>query len=226
MIIGLVGFSKTGKDAIGKILEDELKFQPIAFADALKRTCMDLFDFDYAQLWGSLKEVPDERYPREHDWATHPHYGVVACRCCRRGIQVESHSGCFLTPRYAMQIIGTEGVRQCYPNYWMEKALQDAHSIEKGLRYSRTHGVIGVAEDHVGVHTAVFTDGRFLNEVDGILKMGGRIYRVKRPGHELAPHQHTSETEQLQIPDDRLQGVINNDGTLEDLRRTVLGLFG
>jgi len=225
MIIGLLGYSRSGKNAVGDILAEHAKFQTLAFADSLKRLCMRLFDWDEEQLWGNGKEEMDLRYPREHDWAPRPSDGAVVCRCCKRSSQTESHLGCFLTPRYGMQIMGTEGGRQCYSNIWVERALRDASIISRmGLVYDRRIGVIPDRQTHK--RNVAITDLRFISETEALLKYGAKVYRIKRPGVGAPPHAHASETEQDRIPDDRLHGVINNDGTLEDLQKTVLSLFG
>ena len=61
---------------------------------------------------------------------------------------------------------------------------------------------------------------RPINEMNAIWKAGGKVIRVKRPGAGLkgATGQHGSETEQATVSDEKFDAVIENDGTLEDLR--------
>lgn len=218
MIIGIVGFRFTGKDAVADTL---VKYgaQRLGFADALKRTTMEVFDFDPEQMWGSRKEEIDRRYPRElHDWKNNK------CQCCNLSYDEWNKYGgqCYLTGRYALQIMGTEGARQCWSNIWVKKALDYARLIEQGHRYNQRCGIESGPDK--APTTAVFIDCRFLNEIQGVLGAGGHIYRVRRPGYEKPAYEHQSETEQLLIPDDKLHGVIYNDGTLEDLENKVLQL--
>jgi hypothetical protein len=217
MIIGILGFAQTGKDTVSDLLAD-MGFIRIAFADPLKRIVRTMFSFTYEQMWGTdeQKTAPDLRYPREHTW------GHTSCLCC--GVEMltwkTTRAQCFLNPRYALKIIGTEGGRHCYQGIWGEQSLRDARKALEGYGYSREHG----CTQYTG-HSArgvIFTDCRFENEVERLQNAGGKVYRIKRPGYEKPMFDHPSETEQLQIPDDRLQGVIYNDGTLEDLRSKVL----
>jgi hypothetical protein len=64
---------------------------------------------------------------------------------------------------------------------------------------------------------------RFLNEVQAIKQAGGKVIRISRPGAGLdgAGALHTSETEQAGLPDSMFDQVIQNTGTLEELRAAV-----
>lgn len=227
MIVGILGFAGVGKDAVTDVIVKQ-GAQKLAFADSLKRMVRDLFGFSDEQMWGpmTVKETPDRRYPREtHVWIKNGGTEVEKnCLCC--GTPWENFGApktkCYLTPRYALQIMGTEGGRHCYSNIWVENGLNDAKAIEAGYHYDRGLGII---EEGPYPKTAVFTDTRFINEVEAIQRVGGKVFRVKRPGFEKPRFNHASETEQLSIPDDKLQGVINNDGTLEDLEKKVLELI-
>lgn len=220
MIVGILGFAGSGKDTAARFLVEHGGV-PIGFADALKRMVRDLFKFNDEQMWGSqaVKEAVDRRYPREHTFDD-----TGKCACC--GVSLAAHQrdhyNCYLTPRYAMQIFGTEAGRHCYPALWIDKAIEVAHCIEQGFGYRREFGAWAGAVGRERI--AVFIDCRFKNEVAAIQRAGGRVYRLIRPNMEAPPFNHPSETEQLEIPDDKLQGVINNDGTLEDLKEKVLKL--
>lgn len=246
-MIGILGFAQTGKDTVAHILNNH-GYQRMAMADPLKRMVMELFDFSFGQMWGTLtqKELPDLRYPRpRHEWNRSmvlPYDesdADIKCQCCGEtmGVWQQTRSTCFLTPRYAMKIIGTEGARHCYNPIWVERAIKDAKLVESGgYAYSQVEGltrpmalptfVMGGKDiplpDVAPPKIVVFTDCRFENEVEGILAAGGQVYRIRRPGFEKPMFDHPSETEQLRIPDDRLTGVIHNDGTLADLERKLM----
>jgi hypothetical protein len=220
MIIGILGFAGSGKDSVADIL-CKRHFQKIGFADRLKRVCMEIFGFSKEQMWGNieLKEAPDLRYLREHHVYKHPD---PICQCC--GMNTAIAVDCYLTPRYAMKMVGTEGARAAWKDIWVKGAIEDAKKIEAGASYSQRYGinlqVIGTDHESKG---AIFIDNRFINEVNALLAAGAQVYRIKRKGFDKPMFDHPSETEQLQIPDDRLHGVITNDGTLEDLEEAVLG---
>lgn len=69
----------------------------------------------------------------------------------------------------------------------------------------------------------VITDVRFDNEVEAIRSRGGLIVRVRRPEVEAASIADTHVSERLwQIVEPDVE--VWNDGTIDDLRREVLGL--
>jgi len=63
----------------------------------------------------------------------------------------------------------------------------------------------------------IVTDCRFRNEAMGILRKGGKMWRINRPG--VGPvNDHISETG---LDDFSFDAVIDNDGDLTDLQETV-----
>src|SRR5215204_5769663 len=138
IVLGLCGLSGSGKDAVADILVAEHGYVKISLADELKRILMKLYKFSEEQLWGSKKNELDYRYPREaHDW------GVgIECLCCgaTRPSQEEQSFQCYLTPRYAMQMLGTEVGRRCYPDTWTYPTM----SAALGLLAMRADGSEGV----------------------------------------------------------------------------------
>lgn len=61
-IIGITGNKQHGKSTIANYLIDKYNYVELAFAKPLKDICEILFDFDYEQLYGSKKEIIDERW--------------------------------------------------------------------------------------------------------------------------------------------------------------------
>ena len=115
MIIGLLGVAGSGKDTVADIFVRDHNFVKVAFADPLKRICKDVFAFTDEQLWGpsEKRNAPDERY-------------------LRRKIENEflDHIGDeYLTPRFALQQLGSEWGRNCYPNVWVDYALRVAKTL-------------------------------------------------------------------------------------------------
>lgn len=101
------------------------------------------------------------------------------------------------TPRWALQRLGTEAVRNVIgTETWVKSAM---------LRIRRRGPRV------------VITDVRFPNEADAILDRGGEVWRVDRPG--LPPAEHASETGLLDYG--RWTSVIVNDGSLSDLESSV-----
>lgn len=102
--------------------------------------------------------------------------------------------------REQLQFIGTDCVRKILgPDTWM----------------NATFNAIDFSKDYV------ITDVRFPNEADGIRKNGGLVYRVAREGIGPA-NSHASETA---LDDYSFDGVITNNGTLNEFHDKVINLF-
>jgi hypothetical protein len=173
MIIGLGFRARVGKDTTADYLVKEYGFKKIAFADALKRGCMEIFGLDYEQCYGETKEIIDEFWQ--------------------------------VTPRYILQKVGTECLRNIYdPDIWVK-------SVQKKV----TNG-----------DNWVVCDVRFPNEAVAILEWGGAVVRVDRPGVGATGgiEKHASEVAMESF--DGWDHVLNNDGTFEDLYRQVDSFIG
>ena len=65
------------------------------------------------------------------------------------------------------------------------------------------------------------SDVRFPNELDLIRSMGGKVYRVER---ETETNEYSLHESEKHIPTLDVDGVIDNNGTLEQLREAILKL--
>jgi hypothetical protein len=231
LILGLNGQARVGKDTTADHLVKNYGFLKISLADPIKRYAMSMFDLSYDQLWGDLKDKPDSRYPRI---CGHGHSEIKNCETCRN--QPE-----YFCPREFVQFLGTEFGRRFYPNIWLDmlfRELKNHHNEfrngivsmwkyypDKGFIYDNSINT-GLDKTYSG---AVIPDERFINEIDYMDERGKEEeweveqWRVKRPGlfvnSEVA--KHSSESEQLSIPDSRFIKVLDNDGTIEDLYKKV-----
>ena len=59
-IIGITGRKYNGKDTIGDYLVLKYGYKRLAFADALKASCKEIFGFSDEQLYGNEKETIDD----------------------------------------------------------------------------------------------------------------------------------------------------------------------
>src|SRR6266404_2066963 len=124
MLVGLSGLAGSGKDTAADHLVAKHNFVKVSLADPLKRMCRDAFDFTDDQLWGpsEKRNAPDERYRRKP--TQHMLHGrdfnTTTDKCYTCGAEKPWPPGlggeeCFhyLTPRYALQKLGTEWGRDC-----------------------------------------------------------------------------------------------------------------
>lgn len=219
MIIGISGLAGSGKDVVASILKRYHGFETLSFSDPMKRFCKEVLGFTDEQLWGPspLRNAEDERFPRytEEEWRE---------ACSQDSLPKGPR---YLSPRYALQALGTEWGRICYPDIWVDYAIRTARSLlEGGLGYTPQMGLFDLLKTHGGrpARGVAIPDVRFRNEMNAIQReRQGKVVRIIRPGAGLrgAASGHLSETEQTGIPDEEFDFVIVNDGTLEELPAKV-----
>lgn len=186
-----MGQARSGKDTLANHLVKKYGFVRIAMADELKRILMQLYDMSEEQLWGDdQKEIPDLRYP----------------------IPSKGH----MTPRMGAQVLGTEVVRNLYPDTWVRLARKYANAVLEGTHYyEKTQGIIPnrrfgrfFTKKPTGV---VIPDVRFMNEIKGVHEEGGTVIRLKRAmaTGDVGIRGHRSEEEQKQIPDSDVDFVLD-----------------
>lgn len=202
-VVGILGFKGSGKDTAGEYLVREHGFEVESFANPLKDLLAAVFGWDRALLEGNTtdsrtwRETPDVWWEQKLNWTNSPY----------------NYLGRF-TPRVAMQVIGTDVMREHFDNnLWIK-------SLESRLR---------------GKERVVVTDCRFPNECKLIRQYDGLLFRVKRgpepewfdlarktalsddecnPEMALAyPTVHVSEWAWL--GEDAI--LVENDGTIQDL---------
>lgn len=115
-----------------------------------------------------------------------------------------------ITPRLAMQLLGTEWGQKCL----CENSLSFARTTGRNLWVNRC--LIDVAGKNI-----VIPDVRFPHEAQAIKDLGGKIIKVIRPGYE-GNSNHASETEMAKITPD--YNIVNN-GTVDQLREVVYGIL-
>lgn len=231
MIIGICGPAGSGKDTAADHLVRAHRGVKVALADPLKRYCMDAYGFSEEQLWGpsSARNKPDHRYPRKHTWkVTTDEAGVetsCSCVCCGTS---DPETPCFLTPRYALQLLGTEWGRHCFPDTWANKAVKVAQSLlgDHGhdLRYNKAKGIVSLPDhreweeaerrEREKAQYVLISDVRFRNEMNVIRQAGGKVWRivpVLTKEQQESWRQHSSEAEQTEIPDSDFDAVIVNE---------------
>ena len=103
-----------------------------------------------------------------------------------------------VSTRHLLRTLGTEWGRSCvHPSLWLQ-------SFQSRL---------------AGLDLVVVDDVRFANEAQLILQLGGELWQLRRPGHER-PAEHASDGDLDGW--DGFAGTLINNGSLDDLQRTVL----
>jgi hypothetical protein len=198
----------------------------IALADPIKVIAHDLWNFSYQQLWGSSEKrnAPDRRYPRRQ--AQHLVVAGTCSHCrlastdCQPGVPCVT----YLSPREALQHMGTEIARKLYADTWIELGVRRAQNLSEA-RITQPSAAVHFSSSHIINRTdlVVLSDVRFRNEIDAISKAGGKVWRVicASAGLDNVAGAHQSEQEQTEIENDAFDAVIPNDGTIDDLHARV-----
>lgn len=204
-LIGLVGFISSGKGTAAACLE-QLGCRHDSFAAPLKDLVSAVFGWPRHLLEGDTPESREFRETADVYW-TH-----------KTGVKN-------FTPRLAMQLIGTDVMRdQFHKDIWL-------NSLEYRLRC-------------VNPGPTVVSDARFRNELNLIKSLGGTTVWIQRgelpEWYDLAvsansgnsvdrhkmnttwSHIHSSEWDWCGYDFDH---VITNNGTVEDLSNKLLSVF-
>ncbi len=197
--VGLCGFKGSGKDTAADYLVSKYGYAKVSLADPIKRVCHEIFAFPKDHLWGpsELRERPDERYPFSGldpvDGMPLDKVALDTSRFWQRGSDGEFFPQ-FISPRLALQSLGTEWGRRICPNIWVAACLN----------YIRQTG-----DDRHAI-----PDVRFVNELTSIQGAGGVVIRLLR-GERTSTH--PSELELEGIPLESFDFVIDNNSSKEHL---------
>lgn len=142
MIVGITGRAGAGKDTVADLLVRDHKAVKVALADEMKRIVASVYGFTELQLWGPSEErnKPDLRYPRGHTYRKIE----APCLCCGRPwtfYESKEAEVCYLTPRFALQLLGTEWARTCFKDTWVRKTMEVAKELLVAVTHSSEKGV-------------------------------------------------------------------------------------
>lgn len=190
MIISLTGTMGVGKDTMADYMVAKHGFVKLSMADPFKRIAKEVYEFSDEQLWGpsSSRNQEDTRYKRP--------------------------DGTFLTARIVTQLLGNELSRLAYPETWIVYMQRTVKKIQEGYFYDEKKGaymVEGKKSNYTGI---IVSSCRFRNEIEAVKTMGGITVRLKRPALSVGValktgiKEHISEKEQLDIPDDFFDYVL------------------
>lgn len=197
-IVSLSGKARAGKDTIGEMLHG---FKRYAFADTLKKYCAEAFDLPLELFHNNdLKDKPFST-PIKLDVSILNKISDVM------GFDTHDHYyrvGCgimLVSPRHLLQFVGTDLIRKCVDDdFWINKTVQNLKD-EKG--------------------NAFISDSRFSNERKALKTLGAKLVLVKRDNSVSGGHVSENDLGN----DSEYDMVIDNNGSLEDLKKKVKTLI-
>ena len=201
MIVGLLGFIGSGKGTAGDILKD-LGFTPLSFAKGVKDVTAEMFGWPRHLLEGDTQKSREWREQPDKFWS--------------------KEFGRDFTPRYALQLMGTEVGRDVFhTDFWVIK-------LKKYI------------EDNPDQHF-VITDVRFANEIDFIYSNRGILVEIERGakphwydiackannGDDKAENYMVTQSgihasEWKWIGSEKIDFTIQNSGTIENLKTNLV----
>jgi hypothetical protein len=212
MIIGITGFIGSGKDTAANHLVAKHGFRRDSFAGTLKDAVAQIFGWDRELLEGLTPEARDWREQVDPWWA--------------KRLDMPR-----LTPRYMLQLWGTEVCRQGFhDDIWIA-------SMENRLRKT--------------VDDIVISDVRFPNEIAAIRRAGGIVIWVQRgplpEWYDCALRENTTHEDEQWLLEDAHQlmpqkypqvhksewawigqvfnSVVDNNGTVDQLYEQINNLL-
>lgn len=130
-----------------------------------------------------------------------------------------------VSPREALQKLGTEWGRSLDENVWVRYGVEVAWDIIGGYcDYSPEQGRIsGVSAKRGGV---VFSDIRFKNEIAYLKDSGAKIVLVERTvDHDIQLSTHQSEVDLNSMEDFWDMKIVNHGASMETLQATVSHVY-
>jgi hypothetical protein len=191
MIIGLLGFIGSGKGTAGEILAEK-GFVKLSFADSLKDATSAIFGWSRDLLEGDTIVSREFRETIDPFWS--------------------KKFGKDITPRYILQIMGTEVMRNNLLNsIWVD-------SLERKI-YQHENVVI--------------TDVRFINEIKFLKDLGGILLQIDRKStrpewfnlidqYDKLEGMNIHRSEYEWYDNKEIDRIIENDDNVEDLELKLL----
>lgn len=194
--IGVTGFAQSGKDEIVKIL-NTIGFTRVSLADPVRQGIYNINPFVFIPF--EFKHLVEEISPSKE---TYPYLCVYRLKDIVDKIGWDNAKK-ITEVRRLLQYYGTEGARDIFgDSIWTDTAD----------KYIKENNIKKIA----------ISDIRFENELKWLKsKQDSFLIKVKRPG--IGPiNSHSSD---LGINDNKCDIVIENNGTLEELKIKILTIF-
>lgn len=237
MIIGISGYSGSGKDLVGTIIQYLVANNQSGY-DNSTTTLNEIIKSQEQHDWwleeqstweikkwaGKLKEIAsmltgipkhkfeDQEFKKTNlgeEW----NEDVSTIRYTEKGSYI-TNKFAPMTVRDFLQKLGTDGLRDgLHENVWINALMSDY--VPDEVQWS--DGPIGGYEPGTEFPNWIITDTRFPNEAEAIRKKDGILIRVERPGVKPI-NNHPSETS---LDDYKFDHYVSNDDTVEALAEKI-----
>lgn len=207
LIIGFRGKKGVGKNFVAHLTESVImenavgvRSVQLAFADPIKRFCIDVLGLDEKQCYG---EDADKNTFTKYPWSNMPLH-IRETYPDKRGC---------MTAREVMQVFGTDFCRDCFcKDIWLDATKRRIDRLSKQ-----------------GFYWFLITDVRFKNECEAIRSWGGEIWEIQGPQRgqdEAKKDSHPSEKDlEKSVIIDRI--IDNRFGMTESgLRKQIVDFLG
>jgi hypothetical protein len=231
MIIGISGYSGSGKDTAGIIIQYLKASTKLPLKVVLKSPKHHQWWLEERSSWqikkwaGKLKVIasiltgiPTEKFEDQEFKKSllGPEWGTVSTNPLNsiepfKDIQFNA----LMSVREFLQKLGTSALRDgLHENAWINALMADYNPVSDTLLEGE---VRKVREEDLMYPNWIITDTRFPNEAEAIKKAGGIIIRIERPGIDPV-NLHTSETS---LDNWNFDHVVVNDGSITDLTKKI-----
>ena len=175
-----------------------------SFADTLKEIAITLFGLSYEQVYGDdsykNQRIPHLRWENMPGVIT-PNQPAESGLAFPEDLGLEIREPGPMTAREFLQYLGTDVMRKMYEPIWVKRVISDIESEEPLL--------------------AIVDDVRFINEIEAIQKVGGKVIGLAR-----SPFESTHSSEQIiKEHEDMLDGIVSGDKNIHDMCQNVLDLM-
>jgi hypothetical protein len=230
MIIGISGYSGSGKDTAGIIIQYLKAGTKFPLKAVIKKPDIHEWWLEERSGWeikkwaGKLKTIasiltgiPVEKFEDQEFKKSllGPEWGTVTdipLNSIPVFADIEFNS--LITVREFLQRLGTDAIRdKLHTNAWVNALMADYKEKSSECGTSKKGTVVNCCK----YPNWIITDTRFPNEAEAIKKAGGIIIRIERPGVKPV-NPHPSETS---LENWKFDHVINNDGSLTDLTKKI-----
>lgn len=199
-IISFAGKAGSGKTTAALHAIEKFGGTKIALGDAVKKEVAEFLtqcgaEFEHRHLYGTQADKDEHVIVHVDDWIKTP----LQARIVINRHTIKADKLISITYRKLMQMWGTEYRRAQNPAYWCNRAAEKIHRAE-GLVF--------------------LDDVRFADEAEMVIKLGGMVVRIDRPGGpRVSNPAHESETALDNY--EHYHWMILNNGSLDEYKAEV-----